>query len=637
MAIIRRLLYRATPEATQQGSARLQLEELLEQVVAMLGSGNDVIMPPSDLEALNEAINCTAAVPKYDCTKFSVLRYRTYDGTCNNLFFPLNGAAVTPFPRLLPAEYEDGISSPLGYQQAISGNEYSPPWPSPRLISWKIVRNSSDSDPDPGSGITHMVMQWGQFLDHDLDLSPVFDMECGCLHSRECMPISVNTQDSTFGNESSNSGKCLSFSRSIPACHLESTDSLPRGQINQITSFIDASQVYGSSRELALSLRLKRGGLLKQGGRAESDKGNLPFQKERPEGGILPFFIAGDERANEQTGLTVMHTLWLREHNRIARALGRINRCWDDERLYQEARKIVAAQMQKITFYDFLPTIFGRYQNSYIPRYEGYNPFVDASIPNSFAAAAYRFGHSLIRQQLLRLDENYTTLDIGHLDLSRAFFNPVSYFESQGTDAITRGLMVDIANPVDEFLNSVLTSKLFSKSPGQLGGDLASLNIQRGRDHGLPSYRTWERFCKRLFPRHTATFQDDGTEALMRHLYGETTGFQEGIDLWVGGLAEERLEGAQVGPTLACILGLSFTRLRDGDRFWFELENQFSALQRRTLKESSLAQVVCQNGDNIRRVSKNVFLSDSERVACEDLPVLNLWRWADYSCYQYYS
>lgn len=637
MAIIRRLLYRATPEATQQGSARIQLEELLEQVIAMIGYGNGVTMPPSDLEAINRATNCTASVPKYDCTKFSVLRYRTYDGTCNNLFFPLNGAAVTPFPRLLPAEYEDGISSPMGYQQAISNDQYSPPWPSPRLISWKIVRNSSEPESDVSSGITHMVMQWGQFLDHDLDLSPVFDVDCGCVHSKECMPISVNTEDEKFGNQTSNSGKCLSFSRSIPSCNLESTDSLPRGQINQVTSFIDGSQVYGSSRELALSLRLRRGGLLKQGGRAESDKGNLPFQKERPEGGLLPFFIAGDERANEQTGLTVMHTLWLREHNRIARALGRINRCWDDERLYQEARKIVAAQMQKITFYDFLPTIFGKYLKSYIPKYNGYDPFIDASIPNSFAAAAYRFGHSLIRHQLLRLDENYTTLDIGHLGLSHAFFNPVTYFESQGTDPITRGLMVDIANPVDEFLNSVLTSKLFPKKPGQLGGDLASLNIQRGRDHGLPSYRTWQRFCKRLFPTHTATFREDGTEELLRHLYGETKGFHEGIDLWVGGLAEERLESAQVGPTLACILGLSFTRLREGDRFWFELENQFTAVQRRTLKESSLARVVCQNGDNIKRVSKNVFLSDSERVACEGLPVLDLWRWVDYSCYQHYS
>ena len=487
----------------------------------------------------------------------AVLKYRTYDGTCNNFFFPLNGAAVTPFPRLLPAEYEDGISAPVGLGQALSGDARSPPWPSPRLISWKVVRNSSESAP---SGITHMVMQWGQFLDHDIDLSPVFDVECGCSHTRRCIPIPVDVHDGMFGNDTVNSGKCLSFSRSIPACQLESAASLPRGQINQVTSFIDGSQVYGSSQELALSLRLMTGGLLKQGGRAKSHKGNLPFQEERTEGGVLPFFIAGDERANEQTGLTVMHTLWLREHNRITRDLAAINPCWDDERLYQEARKIVAAQMQKISYDEFLPTIFGDYMDTYVSKYSGYNPFVNASIPNSFAAAAYRFGHSLIRNQLLRLDENFTATAIGHLPLARAFFNPVAYFEGRGTDYITRGLMVDISNPVDEFLNSVLTSKLFSKKPGELGGDLASLNIQRGRDHGLPSYRSWQRYCQRVFPGHNATFGDSSTEQLLRQLYGER-GFREGMDLWVGGLAEERLPGAQVGPTNACILGVTFSRL----------------------------------------------------------------------------
>ena len=587
-------------------------------------------IPTSDMDALNKVTNCTGAVPKFNCTRLEVLKYRTYDGTCNNLFFPLNGAALTPFPRLLPAEYEDDISSPMGYQQALSGNHLSPPWPSPRLISWKVIR--SPSEPSTSSGITHMVMQWGQFLDHDIDLSPVFDVECGCTYSKECIPIPVDVRDGMFGDETSNSGKCLSFSRSIPACRLESSASLPRGQINQITSFIDGSQVYGSSRTLALSLRLRRGGLLKQGGRAESDKGNLPFQKELPKSGVLPFFIAGDERANEQTGLTVMHTLWLREHNRIARTLAEVNHCWDDERLYQEARKIVAAQLQKITFYDFLPTIFGEYLKTYIPKYKGYNPFVDASIPNSFAAAAYRFGHSLIRNQLLRLDENFTAVDIGHLSLSHAFFNPSSYFASRGTDPIARGLMVDVANPVDEFLNSVLTSKLFSKTPGELGGDLASLNIQRGRDHGLPSYRTWQRFCEQTFPGHAARFRDDSTEELLHQLYGEDEGFRDGIDLWVGGLAEERLEGAQVGPTLACILGLSFSRLRDGDRFWFESDYQFSAVQRQALKQTSLGQVVCRNGDNITRVSQDVFRSDSERVACGVLPKLDLWKWEDYSC-----
>ena len=638
MAVIRRLLYHASQVSLQQGTARMELEELLERIQSMIGPLGATITA-SDIARLNRITNCTSVIPEFDCTDYAVLKYRTYDGTCNNLFYPRFGAAEIAFPRLLPAEYENGIAAPVGQTQAMNGNHTSAPWPSARVISWKVVKNGPESETDPAvsSGITQMVMQWGQFLDHDIDLSPVFDIDCGgCNYTKKCSPIHVNMKDNTFGNDSSNEGECLSFTRSIPACLVDSTTSLARNQINQVTSFIDGSQVYGSSKEIALSLRSDVSGLLKQGGRAESLKGNLPFQKERPEGGLLPFFIAGDERANEQTGLTVMHTLWLREHNRIARKLAKINQCWGDEKLYQVSRKIVGALMQKITYSDFLPVLFGPYLTTYVPLYTKYNPFVDPSIPNSFAASAYRFGHSLIRNQLLRLGENYTAMDIGHLDLSRAFFNPVSYFESCGTDGLVRGLMVDSADPVDEFLNSVLTSKLFPKIPGGLGGDLASLNIQRGRDHGIPSYRRWQQFCEQIFPGHIVSLRDNKTEETLRWLYGEE-GFREGMDLWVGGLAEERLPGAQIGPTFACILGLTFTKLRDGDRFWYEADYQFSTMQIRSLQQSSLGRVVCDNSDNIQRVSKDVFRSDSVRVSCDELPAIDLLLWRDYTCSRRHS
>ena len=597
--------------------------------MAMIGHRNEPLRD-SDLEIINKATKCDATLPKFDCSRPEVLSFRTYDGTCNNLFYPLNGAALTAFPRFLPALYEDDISSPVGLQQAVDGHPTSSPWPSPRYLSWRLGAEIPVPR-TPTTGITHMVMQWGQFLDHDVDLSPVFDVECGCNYTKTCTPIIVAENDDVFGIESSNGGTCLSFSRSIPACQVKSTTNIAREQINQITSYIDGSQIYGSSRKLALSLRLKTGGLLKQGGKAESSKGNLPFQKDRPKGSVLPFFIAGDKRANEQTGLIVMHTLWLREHNRIARTLAKMNPCWDDERLYQEARKIVGAELQKITFYGFLPAVFGSYQSTFIHEYTGYSHFVDASVLNSFAAGAYRFGHSLVRSQLLRLNENFTAMDIGHLDLSRAFFKPMTYFESFGTDGIARGLMVDVASPADEVLSTVLTTELFAKEPGGLGGDLASLNIQRGRDHGLPSYRTWQRACEEVFPGHPAEFRDDGINDLLRDMYGEE-GFEHRMDLWMGGLAEETLEGAQVGPTFACILGISFSRVRDGDRFWFEEEKQFSEGQRETLKETSLARVICDNGDNIKTVSRNVFQSESERVACEELPHLDLKQWEDFTC-----
>ena len=256
--------------------------------------------------------------------------------------------------------------------------------------------------------MTHMFMQWGQFLDHDIDLGPIFpEDECGCNVTDKCLPIPVEPTDPHFGIHSTHRGQCLQFTRSIPACrHPEHDSEIPRNQINQITSYIDASNVYGSTDELASRLRLFVGGLLKEGARTHSRKGNLPIQEERPKKGDLHFFEAGDERSNEQVGLTIMHTIWLREHNRIARNLARMNPCWGDEKLYQESRKIVGAMVQVITYKEFLPMLFGSYYRLYVPEYHFYNPYIDSTIPNEFATAAYRFGHSLIRPFLLRLDKN---------------------------------------------------------------------------------------------------------------------------------------------------------------------------------------------------------------------------------------
>ena len=633
MQVIRTLLNKASNEAMEQGAARLLSEKIYRQVLRLVGLHyNNNTFTKQTIKKINDFTNCTKAQKSFNCLTNDVLKYRTIDGTCNNFFYPLNGAALTPFARLIPAVYQDGISLPVGHLQA---DPFSPPWPSPRLISWKIIKSLQIPQM---VGMTHMFMQWGQFLDHDLDIAPVFSgVECGCNYTEECLPIQVQDDDAFFGVNTTHGGMCLPFVRSIPACKYGTVEeSLPRNQINQLTAYIDASNVYGSDKKLANSLRLFRGGLLKQGGRLNSFKGNLPFQEEKPAMGDVPFFVGGDERVNEQIALTVMHTIWMREHNRIARKLADINTCWSDERLYQETRKIVGAEMQVISYNEFLPVLFGTHYETYVRPYRGYNPYIDASIPNSFAAAAYRFGHSLVRPQLLRLDKDFRRLDIGPLPLERAFFNPIVYFESGGTDPLLRGLLVDQSNPVDEFLNRVLTSKLFAESPEKLGTDLASLNIQRGRDHGLPSYRTWQRFCERVFPGKIATFRHDDTKDKLIQLYGED-GYRNGVDFWVGGLAEESLPGALVGPTFACTLGITFSRLRDGDRFWYDNPYVFKPAQRFEIKRASLAKVICTNADDIPEIQRSVFRVDGSRVPCSSIPEINLWKWWDRKCYyQYY-
>ena len=136
-----------------------------------------------------------------------------------------------------------------------------------------------------------------------------------------------------------------------------------------------------------------------------------------------------------------MHTIWLREHNRLVRELGSLNPHWKDERILQEARRIVGALIQKITCVDYLPKVLRpEVFNLVIGPYSGYNTQVNAGTANAFATAAYRYGHSLIRPQFDQLDANYRPLAIGPLNLVNAFFNPTQFRISLGTDPILHGL-----------------------------------------------------------------------------------------------------------------------------------------------------------------------------------------------------
>ncbi len=133
------------------------------------------------------------------------------------------------------------------------------------------------------------------------------------------------------------------------------------------------------------------------------------------------FFMAGDVRANEQVCLTAMHTLFAREHNRIADRLALFFPHWNDERLYQQARRRVVGIIQSITYNEFLPAILG--ENALAP-YQGYNPLWYPNITNTFANAGYRFGHSMLPPEVFRMDNSGDVIPDGNLRLKEAFFNP---------------------------------------------------------------------------------------------------------------------------------------------------------------------------------------------------------------------
>ena len=199
--------------------------------------------------------------------------------------------------------------------------------------------------------------------------------------------------------------------------------------------YIDASQVYGSTLDLAISLRNLTNdlGRLREGLGYNYGKPLLPFNtrhfidcRRDPRESNIGCFLTGDVRANEQLGLISMHTLWFREHNRLAEGLKGLNPHWDGDKLFEEARKIVGAQMQAITYKHWLALIIGDEGIKKMGVYRGYQANVDPSISNVFAASAFRFGHTLVQPIMPRMNANLEPIAEGHLPLHKAFFAPVS-------------------------------------------------------------------------------------------------------------------------------------------------------------------------------------------------------------------
>lgn len=607
------------------------------------------ILSQEHLNLVAELSGCMSHRIVPNCTNMCFhMKYRTIDGTCNNLQNPSWGASLTGFRRILKPIYENGFSTPIGWTKGKLYNGY--PKPSARLISTNVI---STNHITPDTIITHMVMQWGQFLDHDLDHAipsvsseswDGIDCKKTCEYSAPCYPIEVPENDPRIKNR-----RCIDLVRSSAICGSGMTsiffdDVQPREQINQLTSYIDASQVYGYSETFARDLRnlSTPEGLLRTGVHFPGQKSMLPFSA--PTDGIdcrrdiaesnVNCFTAGDIRVNEQIGLVAMHTIWLREHNRIASELHELNPHWDGDTLYYESRKIVGAEMQHITYAHWLPNILGPEgmnilnENYYT---NGYDSNIDPSVSNEFATAALRFGHTLIRPILHRLNESFETIQQGHLPLHKAFFAPWRLVYEGGVDPLLRGMFTVPAKlkMPTENLNTELTEKLFLTAHA-VALDLAAINIQRSRDHAIPSYNMYRKVCNMTMAKTFDDLSGEISNADIRQKLKDLYGHPDNIDIFVGGILEDQVEGGRVGPLFRCLLIEQFQRLRAGDRHWYESPSTFRPDQLNEIKMSSLARVLCDNGDNITEINRNVFhLPNTQggRIKCNKIPKINLGFW----------
>ncbi|MBN3275812.1 PXDN protein, partial [Polyodon spathula] len=338
-------------------------------------------------------------------------KYRTQDDTCNNLQQPKWGASATAFEQLLKPAYKDGFNFPLGSREHTSDNQH--PLPLARLVSTTVMRSEMVTLENQ---FTKMLMQWGQLLTYNVVRSVAAISNSRFSDGAHCSEVC--TEDpSSFSilipeNDPFAWGKrCMPLMRSSPVCgssmaSLFINSVLPREQMNHLTSYIDASNVYGSTDHESQQLRdLTIKAFLRKGDAAPgSGKPLMPFAMSHPQSVEFRLF---------------------REHNRIAAKLLPLNTKWNSNTTYHEARK-----------------------------------------------------------------QDFGAIPEGQLPLQKA----VSLFwiiREGGIYLILCGLFGRVST---EQLSPVLTEQLFATTRA-VNLDLIALNIQRGRDHGIPPYKDYRVVC----------------------------------------------------------------------------------------------------------------------------------------------
>ncbi len=536
--------------------------------VAPTCSWIDAIAPYVDVDP--------ATVPPPDPAATATGRYRSIDGTGNHPTHFELGATNTPLTRLAFADYGDGMGSMAGVGR-----------PSAREVSNALCADTRGAANELGA--SDFLWQWGQFVDHDIDLTEGQE-------TAEPAPILVPSGDAWFDPASSGLAT-IEFNRSVYHHGTGHDLAYPRQQLNQITHFIDASNVYGSDGERAAALRTNDGTgrlIIGAGGLLPFNTAGLPNA-----GGTGPeLFLAGDVRANEQVGLAALHTLFVREHNRLAQMLASNDPSLTGDAIYQEARRVIGALMQVITYNEFLPALLGP---DAIRPYVGYRYLVRSVIANEFSTGVYRFGHSALSPTLLRLDAGLVPIAEGNLALREAFFRPDRIVDEGGIEPLLRGLASQACSAVDTELVDDVRNFLFGP-PGAGGFDLAALNIQRGRDHGLPSYNAMrEAMGLARRANFSEVSSDPEFQARLASVYVDV----EDIDLWVGVLAEDPFNGGHVGELAFRVIRGQFERLRDGDRYWYQLI--FSPEEIGELESTTLADVIRRNTSIGAEISDDVF------------------------------
>ncbi|XP_016663746.2 peroxidase isoform X2 [Acyrthosiphon pisum] len=583
--------------------------------------------------------------------------YRSIDGSCNNLKRKYLGKANTPYKRLLFPVYTDGVyKMPNIYEELL---------PNPRSVSTSFVKDENSTDQTK----TMMMAYWAMFIGHDLSHTPFSTMGkdnrfVNCCDKdksiqsslikniRSCKPIFIPNEDKFFKTDPFD---CMNYVRSRPAVRSDCTFG-PMEQMNQATHYLDASMIYGTTEQHMMSLREMEYGQVRERVRIKYPVHNNitledPVNMNVCQNGSGTCYKFGDIRANAFPQLTTLYILWIKEHNRLAYDLSREKPNWTDDQLFWEARKIVTACIQHITYNEWLPALLGvnytKENGLGLGNSTTYDENADPTVSNSFATAILPFANSMITDKISYYDTNVFN---DRENIYPVFWNDSQYIKEYLKETynrpylvdhvfdlgmILKGLSVQPTQKVDMLFTQTITNYLYSIDPNNsFGMDILSLDIQRSRDHGIPSYTKFRKYCglKDIENKQDLSkIMVDGSADRLLKLYKTWND----IDLLVGALLEKHVDDAMVGPTMRCIIREQFVRTRIADRYFYDAPGVFSDYQLKEIKQVTLARILCNHYwhgiTTLHVFSRHEVFDQSTLHHCDPIliPEIDTWSWFD--------
>ncbi|XP_028026294.1 chorion peroxidase-like [Bombyx mandarina] len=585
-------------------------------------------------------------------------RYRSIDGECNNLANPTWGAVNTGFERLLPPDYSDGRyckdqGQPRGNGQVerihqiiiavLSKLSADDPTKWYRRVS--VVQRYLIGTYQRSIGMTPFELLFGtKIKDKDDDeLKKLIEEEEIQMFKEKRQELREKAKESLLKIQEENIKNYNRKRKEATSYNVGDLVAIKKTQFSQgsklFPTYLGPYEVLknkGNDRYVVKKVGNTEGPI--------NTTSSADFMKpwvtseENYSSGNSSFQFTGDSHGNQFISLTAFHTLWSREHNRVAQALSRLNPHWDEDTVFMETRRILQAEFQHIIYNEWLPLLIGHqmmqlFNLSPSSEYSSsYDPTVNPSITAEFSTAAMRFGHSIVDGRIVipntKTGEVYETISIPEV-----MFQPSRMRLRHFLDRLLIGLTLQPMQSVDPFISEGLTSYMF-RGTNPYGLDLASINIQRGKDYGVRSYNSYRRLCG-LQPFESFEQFPQSAAKRLASVYESP----EDIDLWVGGLLEAPMEEAVIGPTFAHIIADQFYRLKAGDRYFYDNgpdinPGAFTPSQLTEIKKVKLSRLICDNSDGIELVTQPVEaflradLPGNELVACNSgrIPFMDLSR-----------